>query len=56
LYTHQGCIVSGRDAASKQFACPCHTGTFNPFGGGTNTGGAKTRDLPQIPVKAMMAN
>lgn len=49
--THQGCMVSGWDAATKQFVCPGHTGTFDPFSGGTNTGGAKTRALPQIPVK-----
>jgi rieske iron-sulfur protein len=51
LCTHQGCLVSGWDADKKQLVCPCHTGTFDPFTGGTNTGGAKTRDLPQIPVK-----
>ncbi len=51
LCTHQGCLVSGWDAATETFVCPCHTGTFDPFTGGTNTGGAKTRDLPQIPVK-----
>jgi Rieske Fe-S protein len=51
LCTHQGCLVSGWDAATKQFVCPCHAGMFDPFTGGTNTAGAKTRDLPQIPVK-----
>ncbi len=49
--THQGCMIDGWDAANKQFVCPCHAGKFDPFTGGTNVGGAKTRDLPQIPVK-----
>lgn len=51
LCTHQGCMVSGWDAATKQFVCPCHNGMFDPLSGGTNTAGSKTRDLPQIPVK-----
>jgi rieske iron-sulfur protein len=49
--THQGCMVSGWDANTKQFLCPCHQGLFDPLKGGENTGGAKTRALPQIPVK-----
>jgi Rieske Fe-S protein len=51
LCTHQGCQLTDWDAAGKQFSCPCHKGTFDPLQGGTNTGGQKTRDLPQIPVK-----
>jgi rieske iron-sulfur protein len=51
LCTHQGCLVDGWDAAAKVFVCPCHQGKFDPFTGGTNVGGNKTRDLPQIPVK-----
>jgi rieske iron-sulfur protein len=49
--THQGCMVNGWDAATKQFVCPCHQGAFDPLKGGENTGGAKTRELPQIPVR-----
>ena len=51
LCTHQGCQVSDWDATAKQLICPCHKAAFDPFQGGTNTGGEKTRDLPQIPVK-----
>jgi rieske iron-sulfur protein len=49
--THQGCMVDGWDAATKQFVCPCHKGLFDPLQGGENTGGPKTRALPQIPVR-----
>ncbi len=51
LCTHQGCLVSGWDAASKQFICPCHNGLFDPLKGGVNTAGAPTRALPQVPVR-----
>jgi Rieske Fe-S protein len=51
LCTHQGCLLSGWDAASKQFICPCHNGLFDPLKGGENTAGAPTRALPQIPVR-----
>lgn len=51
LCTHQGCMVSGWDAPTKQFICPCHTGLFDPLKGGLNTAGAPTRALPQIPLK-----
>jgi rieske iron-sulfur protein len=49
--THQGCMLSGWDAANKQFLCPCHQGAFDPLKGGENTGGTKTREIPQIPVR-----
>ncbi|HYU46301.1 MAG TPA: Rieske 2Fe-2S domain-containing protein [Terriglobales bacterium] len=51
LCTHQGCDPLGWDAESKQLLCPCHQGKFDPLQGGLNTGGPKTRDIPQIPVK-----
>lgn len=51
LCTHQGCMVSGWDAPTKQFICPCHAGLFDPMKGGQNTAGAPTRALPQIPLK-----
>jgi rieske iron-sulfur protein len=51
LCTHQGCLLSGWDAASKQFICPCHNGLFDPLKGGVNTAGSPTRAIPQVPVK-----
>jgi rieske iron-sulfur protein len=49
--THKGCVITDWDATAKQIVCPCHKAAFDPLLGGTNTGGFKTRDLPQIPVK-----
>jgi rieske iron-sulfur protein len=49
--THQGCMVSGWDTATKQFVCPCHQGFFDPLNGAVSTAGPKTRALPQIPLK-----
>jgi Rieske Fe-S protein len=64
MCTHQGCMLSTWDkktklflcewdAASKQFRCPCHFALFDPLKGGENTGGAATRKLPRIPLKAV---
>jgi rieske iron-sulfur protein len=50
---HQACILTGWDAASKQFLCPCHQALFDPLKGGQNTGGARTRMLAQIPLTAV---
>ena len=36
--THLGCPISGFDAATKQFRCPCHGGTFH-------LNGAKVADV-----------
>ncbi len=51
LCTHQGCLLSDWDKATKQFICPCHNGLFDPLKGGVNTAGSPTRAIPQIPVK-----
>jgi rieske iron-sulfur protein len=49
---HLGCLLSNWDAATRQFACPCHDATFDPLKEGENTGGPATRTLPHIPLKA----
>lgn len=51
LCTHKGCLLTGWDAPTKQFICPCHNGFFDPLKGGENTAGAPTRAIPQIPVR-----
>ena len=54
--THQGCMMNEIHKSSEAVAaygiiCPCHDAIFDPLQGGLNTGGPKTRDIPQIPVK-----
>ena len=50
---HQACMLTGWDASTKQFLCPCHQALFDPLKGGENTGGAKTRVLAQVPLTAV---
>jgi rieske iron-sulfur protein len=51
--THLGCMLSNWDAPTKQFLCPCHDALFDPLKVGANTGGATSRTLPHIPLKAV---
>jgi rieske iron-sulfur protein len=51
LCTHQRCLIKDWDASTNQFVCPCHQSAFDPLQGGRNSGGVKTRDLPQVPLK-----
>ena len=51
--THLGCMLSNRDAPTKQFPLPCDDATFDPLKAGANTGGAASRMLPYIPFKAV---
>lgn len=51
--THFGCILTDWNATKHWFQCPCHDATFDPLNDGENTGGARTRALPEVPIKAV---
>ena len=53
MCTHLGCMLTDWKADLKVFVCPCHEAFFAPMEGGKNTGGATSRTLPYLPIKAV---
>jgi rieske iron-sulfur protein len=54
--THLGCMLVDWHAETKEPICPCHDAQFDLLDEGKNTAGARTRALPQIPIKAVNGN
>jgi rieske iron-sulfur protein len=54
--THLGCMLEDWHAETREPICPCHDALFDLLDEGKNTGGATSRSLPQIPIKAVNGN
>lgn len=49
--THTGCDLTGWDAQTKRFQCPCHESQFDPSDGGRVVGGPAPWQIAALPLK-----